>query len=71
VSVIANKEEEFFDLYFSKQVDQARASGELILAYDGVLTTETISKLESEIEGKIMDKGLPKGVVKKVFFSWL
>jgi hypothetical protein len=33
-----------------------------------VLNTETISKLESEIEGKIMDKGLPKGVVKKVFF---
>jgi hypothetical protein len=68
VSVTINKEEEFFDLFFSKQVESAKANGELILAYDGVLNTETISKLESEIEGKIMEKGLPKGVVKKVFF---
>lgn len=68
MSVILNKEEEFFDLYFSKQVEVAKGNGELMLAYDGVLNTETISKLESEIEGKIMEKGLPKGVVKKVFF---
>lgn len=63
-----NKEEEFFDLYFEKQVNGARSGGELILAYDGVLNTETISKLETEIEGKIMEKGYPKAVVKKVFF---
>lgn len=68
MSVIVNKEEEFFDLYFTKQVESAKSGGELLLAYDGVLNTETISKLESEIEGKIMEKGLPKGVVKKVFF---
>jgi hypothetical protein len=68
VSLILNKEEEFFDLYFSKQVDGAKTAGDLILAYDGVLNTETISKLESEIEGKILEKGLPKSVVKKVFF---
>lgn len=68
MSVIVNKEEEFFDLYFEKQIEQAKAGGELILAYDGVLNTETISKLEMEIEAKIMDKGYPKAVVKKVFF---
>ena len=68
MSVILNKEEEFFDLYFSKQVEGAKSSGELILAYDGVLNTETISKLESEIESKILERGLPKAVVKKVFF---
>jgi len=68
VSVIVNKEEEFFDLYFSKQVESAKSNGELILAYDGVLNTETISKLESEIEAKILEKGFPKGVIKKVFF---
>lgn len=68
MSVILNKEEEFFDLHFSKQVDNAKSSGELILAYDGVLNTETISKLESEIEAKILERGLAKGVVKKVFF---
>jgi len=68
VSVTVNKEEEFFDLYFSKQVEDAKSKGDLILAYDGVLNTETISKLESEIESKIMDRSLPKGVIKKVFF---
>ena len=68
MSLILNKEEEFFDLYFSKQVERAKTTGDLILAYDGVLNTETISKLESEIESKILEKGLPKSVVKKVFF---
>jgi hypothetical protein len=68
VSVTINKEDEFFDVHFSKQIENVNQSGQLMLAYDGVLNTETISKLESEIEGKILEKGLPKTVVKKVFF---
>lgn len=68
MSITLNKEDEFFDLHFSKQIDLVNQGGELVLAYDGVLNTETISKLESEIEGKILEKGLPKTVVKKVFF---
>ena len=68
MSETLNKEEEFFDVYFAKQIEIAKANGELILAYDGVLNTETIAKLETEIEGNIMDKGYPKAVVKKVFF---
>ncbi|MBA3681136.1 MAG: hypothetical protein H0W73_08215 [Bacteroidetes bacterium] len=68
MSVTLNKESEFFDLHFAKQVKNVTQSGELILAYDGVLNNETISKLESEIEGKILDKSFPKQVVKKVFF---
>ncbi len=63
-----NKDAEFFDLHFSKQVEQVNSVGQLILAYDGVLNSETISKLETEIESLIMDKALPKTVVKKVFF---
>lgn len=63
-----NKEDEFFDIHFSKQIENVNQGGELMLAYDGVLNTETISKLESEVEAKILDKGLPKSVVKKVFF---
>ncbi len=55
-------------MYFTKQVDSIKTAGDLILAYDGVLNTETISKLESEIEGKILEKGMPKSVIKKVFF---
>lgn len=63
-----NKDAEFFDLHFSKNVEAVNKQGELILAYDGVLNSETISKLEAEIESKILDKNLPKVVVKKVFF---
>lgn len=63
-----NNDAEFFDLHFSKQVEHVNSIGQLILAYDGVLNSETISKLETEIESMIMDKSLPKTVVKKVFF---
>jgi hypothetical protein len=68
VSLTANKEHEFFEAHFSKQLENVRERGELLHAYDGVLNTETISKLESEVEARIMERGLPKAVVKKVFF---
>lgn len=68
MDVKVNKDAEFFDLHFSKQVERVNSIGQLILAYDGVLNSETISKLETEIESMIMDKALPKTVVKKVFF---
>ena len=63
-----NKDAEYFDLHFSRNLDYANAQGELILAYDGVLNPETIARLEAEIESKILDRGLPKMVVKKIFF---
>lgn len=63
-----NKDAEFFDLHFSKCVENVNHQGKIILAYDGVLNSETISKLETEIESNILDKNLPKVVVKKVFF---
>jgi hypothetical protein len=63
-----NRDAEFFDQHFSRNIEAVRENGDLILAYDGVLNPDTISRLEAEIEGKIMDKGLPKMVVKKVFF---
>ncbi|MBA3663819.1 MAG: hypothetical protein H0W61_06380 [Bacteroidetes bacterium] len=68
MSLTLNKEDEFFDIHFSRQIESVNQNGELMLAYDGVLNTETISKLESEIEAKILEKGLPKTVIKKVFF---
>ncbi len=63
-----NIDEDFFDKQFSKWVEKVKGKGKIILAYDGVLNSETISKLEVEIEANILDKNLPKGVVKKVFF---
>lgn len=68
MDVKVNKEAEFFDLHFSKEVENVNAIGQLVLAYDGVLNPETISKLETEIESRIMDKSLAKTVVKKIFF---
>ncbi len=68
MSLTANKDAEFFDLVFSKKLEYVRGIGSLLMAYDGVLNSETISRLESDIEGKILDKSLPKMVVKKVFF---
>jgi hypothetical protein len=63
-----NNDAEFFDLHFLKNVDMVNSCGRLLLAYDGVLNPETISKLEAEIELKILELNLPKTVVKKVFF---
>jgi hypothetical protein len=68
VSEKTNIDEDFFDKQFSKWVEKVKGKGKIILAYDGVLNSETISKLEVEIEANILDKNLPKGVVKKVFF---
>jgi len=68
VNTAVNRDAEFFEMHFSKNVESVSKLGTLILAYDGVLNPETITKLEAEIEGKILDKGLPKAVVKKVFF---
>ncbi len=68
MDVKINTEAEFFDLHFSKEVENVNAIGQLVLAYDGVLNPETISRLETEIESRIMDKSLAKTVVKKIFF---
>ena len=55
MSLTANKDAEFFDLVFSKKLEYVRSIGTLLMAYDGVLNSETISRLESDIEGKILD----------------
>ncbi len=40
----------------------------VIEAYDGVINNDTISMLESRIEEKIYEYGLPKNIIKKTFF---
>lgn len=68
MSTTVNSDAEFFETHFVRNVEAVQQRGTLILAYDGVLSPETITRLEAEIEAKIMEKGLPKSVVKKVFF---
>ena len=68
MNTTVNRDAEFFELHFAKNVEAVNKAGTLILAYDGVLNPETITKLEAEIENKILDKNLPKSVIKKVFF---
>lgn len=64
-----DKDADFLNLHFSKQLENVTAKrGELILAFDGALNPDVISKLEGDIENKILEKSLPKMVVKKVFF---
>ncbi len=62
----SNTIDQFFDKQFEQELSNAGSN--VLVAYDGVLNSETISKLEAEIEGKILDKNLPKSVVRKVFF---
>lgn len=63
-----NNDAAFFEAHFGKTIEEVNQRGTLIHAYDGVLSPETITRLEAEIEEKIIDKSLPKAVVKKVFF---
>jgi hypothetical protein len=68
VSTELNIDASFFEKHFSKNLETAKSQGDIILSYDGVLNSETITKLEAEIEGKIVAMGLPKAVIRKVFF---
>jgi len=63
-----NIDDQFFADHFHQSVELANQAGELLLAYDGVLNSETISKLETEIESKIVSKNLSKTAIKKIFF---
>jgi hypothetical protein len=49
-------------------MDSLKDGNEVLLAYDGVLNVDTISRLESEVEGKVTALAIPKGPLKKIFF---
>ena len=52
-------------------MDSLKDGNEVLLAYDGVLNVDTISRLESEVEGKVTALAIPKGPLKKIFFTFL
>ncbi len=61
-------EEAFFKSHFLKTIDSLKNGSEVLLAYDGVLNVDTISRLETEVEGKVTALQIPKGPLKKIFF---
>ena len=63
-----NNDSEFFNLRFERDKETASNMGEVLLSDNSILNPDAIAKLETEIENKILEKGLPKVAVKKVFF---
>ena len=61
-------EESFFKAHFLKTIEGLKSSEELLMAYDGVLNVDTISRLETEVENKVTSLEISKGPLKKVFF---
>lgn len=61
-------EESFFKNHFLKTIDSLKNGNDVLLAYDGVLNVDTISRLESEVENKVSALQIPKGPLKKIFF---
>lgn len=62
-------ENDFFREKFNSLLDFfSKNNYELVLAYDGVINQSTISKLESEVEEKILTYNYPKSLIKKIFF---
>lgn len=61
-------EEAFFKNHFLKTLESLKPEHTVLLAYDGVLNNDTISKLETEVEGKVTELAIPKTPLKKIFF---
>lgn len=68
MSETAHIEETFFKNHFLKTLDSLKGSNDVLLAYDGVLNVDTISRLETEVEEKVTSLAIPKGPLKKIFF---
>lgn len=63
------KENDFFREKYSHLIDYfSKHKYEFLLAYDGVINQNTISKLESDLEEKLVQANFPKSLFKKIFF---
>ncbi|MGZ3884094.1 MAG: SiaB family protein kinase [Bacteroidia bacterium] len=61
-------EEAFFKNHFLKTLESLKPEQTVLLAYDGVLNNDTISRLETEVEGKVTELAIAKTPLKKIFF---
>ena len=60
--------ETFFADKFGELVSAASTKEKILVSYNGTLSQEQVSKLESEVETKINEEGIPKSPLKKIFF---
>lgn len=60
--------ESFFATKFGTLVSAAKPDEKVLVSFNGLLTQEQVAKLESEVETKINEEGVPKGPLKKIFF---
>lgn len=60
--------EDFFAHKFGELVKNAASKEKVLVSYNGTLSQEQVAKLESEVETKINEEGIPKGPLKKIFF---
>ena len=60
--------ETFFAGKFGALVNSATSNEKVLVSFNGLLSQEQVAKLESEVETKINEEGIPKGPLKKIFF---
>lgn len=60
--------EVFFTEKFKALLQEVSASETVLISFNGALSQEQVAKLETEVETKIVEAGVPKGPLKKIFF---
>lgn len=60
--------EGFFTEKFTTLVQGISANESVLVSFSGTLSQEQVAKLETEVESKIVEAGVPKGPLKKIFF---
>ncbi len=60
--------EDFFTEKFKTLLRAVPATENVLVSFIGALSQEQVAKLETEVETKIAESGVPKGPLKKIFF---
>ncbi|HEX7414345.1 MAG TPA: SiaB family protein kinase [Bacteroidia bacterium] len=58
----------FFAEKFKTLIKAVHADESVLVSFNGVLSQEQVAKLETEVETKIVEAGVSKGPLKKIFF---
>ncbi len=58
----------FFQTQFEDLLGKLQANHTILVKHIGELNQENISKLEGEVENKVIENAIPKGPLKKIFF---